>query len=157
MGFNQASFYADNIGTTDTGHQYGPFNLGFCGKMLHIVASIEITGPGFTLGSTAFLQNGIVWGLQWTTHGGSPLALPANLFQTSFFWGRSVWHDSFSGVAWAPSTDTGAYLFQGQTSEDWRGNLPIFQNIDLYVTTGTTISSESPWYGSISMRVTNTN
>jgi len=155
MGLNQASFYGDNLGSPDTGHQYGPFNLGTCKKLLHVVASLTTSYQGDALSNTAVLNFGIVWGVQWVPHGNSPLALPADAFEANFLWAEYAIKDTGVNVAWTPDTSPGAYIALTSVEEQWRGQYPIGQNIDLYLTTAYAISSSQDFYGSFIMRVTN--
>lgn len=156
MTINQASFYGDNLGSADTGHQYGPYELGSCSKLLHVTCGLTISTPGAALAGTALLVNTIIWGVQWVPHGDSPLALPGFAFDTQFLWALTLGTDLGISAAWAPNTDNGAVLTGNVVSHEWRGQLPINETIDLYLTTAVTNSDQSPFEGSFMMRVTNT-
>lgn len=156
MALNNASFFGDNLSSPDTGHQYGPYNLGSCGKLLHVTATLSHSYPGVTLASNGTLSFGILWGLQWVPHGNSPLTLPADAFEPSFLWAEYAAYDKASDLAWTPAANSASFSTLTTVSKEWRGQLPINQNIDLYVTTGYGITSSEVFQGSFLMRVTNT-
>lgn len=156
MAINNASFFADNIGSPAAGTQYGPWNLGSCTKMLHIVAGITVSFPGINLSPTGVLTYPLVWGCQWVPHGNSPLALPGFLFEPSFFFAEPAGDGIAVTAAWTPDTGSGAYIAGNVHRREWRGQTPINQNIDLYITTGTTNSSIGDWEASVVLKVTNT-
>lgn len=156
MGINYASFYGDNIGSPDTGHQYGPYNLGTCNKMLHIVAELAISPINAgSIAPDATLTYGYVWGVQWVPHGDSPLALPAFAFDQQFFWAEFHGGNQTTTLAWTPSTDGAAFTGFATARREWRGQMPINQDIDLYVTTAYTVGTPPDFEGSFLMRVTN--
>lgn len=155
MGLNQASFYGDNLTSPDTGHQYGPYNLGSCNKLLHVTASLSTSYPGVTVASNFTITFGILWGFQWVPHGNSPLALPAAAFEANFLWAEYAAHDKASDLAWTPAANTASFSTLTTVTREWRGQLPINQNIDLYLTTAYGVSSSEQFQGSFLMRVTN--
>lgn len=154
---NYASFYGDNEGSPDTGHQYGPFNLGSCGKLIRVEAQLALSL--ITTGDQApnvVQEFPAIWGVHWVAHGGSPLALPAYAFDQQFLWAELVVPPGISNLSWDYSSPNGAVSIAYAASRLWRGQTPINQNIDLYVTTGTTLSGGGEFQGSFAMRVVNT-
>lgn len=154
MGINQASFSGDNVLSPDNGHQYGPFNLGTAVKLLHVTADLAIGIPGSSIAPGALLSFGLVWGFQWVPHGNSPFTLPADAFEPAFLWAEMAAKDFNSPFVWAPSTDTAEGLGFNSIRREWRGQLPINQDIDLYLTTGNLFGTGS-FAGTMLMRVTN--
>lgn len=138
MGLNVASWYQDNLGSPSTTLQLGPFNLGTCSKMLHISCGITVTTPGVTLGPANFLLNGIVWGMQWVDHDGSPVDLPFYAYTAGFFWAKMIGKDVFQSATWTPDTDNAAFLSANTEYYDWRGQKPMGGDIDLFVSAGAT-------------------
>jgi hypothetical protein len=154
MSVNQASFSADNVGSPDNGHQYGPFNLGFCKTLLRVTADLYLGIPGGTItvgGSSSF---GLIWGFQWVPHGNSPFVLPGDAFEQNFLWAEFATNNNNFTTTWAPSTDSAAFLSGNSVRGSWRGQLPINADIDVYVTTGNHFGSGS-FSGTTLMRVTN--
>lgn len=157
MSYNYASFYGDNTASPDTGHQFGPYNLGTCFKMLSVVCDLAISiVPSGPLNPDVVLESGDMWGVQWVTHGDSPLALPAFTYDQGFFWAESTWADSISNIFWTPAADTGSASALRTIHQEWHGQLPINQDIDLYVTTSWMLSSTPDLAASFIMRVVNT-
>lgn len=155
MTLNQASFYADNIGSPDNGHQYGPFNLGSCTKLLHVTADLTIGVAGGAVAPGATFSYGLVWGFQWVPHGNSPFSLPGSAFEPNFLWAEMALPSANTPVSWAPSTDTAESCGFNSIKREWRGQLPINQDIDVWLTSGNVFGSGS-FEGTMLMRVTNT-
>lgn len=155
MGLNVASWYEDNIGSPSTTLQLGPFNLGNCSKMLHISCGLTITTPGLNLGPTNSLLNGIVWGMQYVAHLGSPVGLPFSAYTPGFFWAKMLGKDIFQSAAWTPDTNTAAFLSANTEYYDWRGQQPIGGDIDLFVTAGPTGGYVVPFEGIMQAKIWN--
>lgn len=154
MSINQASFYDSNVTSLDNGHQYGPFNLGTANKLLHVTADLSIGIPGGSIAPGAMLSFGILWGFQWVPHGNSPFTLPADAFEPNFLWATMAAKDFNSPYVWAPDTADAEGLGFNSIRGEWRGQLPINQDIDVYVTTGN-IFPTGAFGGAVLMRVTN--
>ena len=155
MGLNVASWYQDNLGSPSTTLQLGPFNLGDCSKLLHITCGITISTPGLDLGPTNLLINGIVWGMQWTAHGGGPAALPSEAFTEGFLWVKMIGRDIFQSAAWTPDSDDAAFLSASREFYEWRGQKPIGGDIDLYVTAGITTSDVLSYEATMQAKIWN--
>jgi len=157
MTLNYASFYGDNEGSPDTAHQYGPYNLGSCSKLLRVEAQLALTL--ITTGSQApnvVQEFPCIWGVHWVAHGASPLALPAYAFDQQFLWAELAVPSGISNLSWDYTSPDGAVSIAYSSHAMWRGQRPIGEDIDLYLTTGSTLGSGGEFQGSFVMRVINT-
>jgi hypothetical protein len=155
MGLNQASFYGDSYGTPAASWNIGPYNLGSCTKLLRVRCGLTIAPGEGTLTAGQIAIDAFIWGVQWVPHGNSPLSLPADAFEANFLWAETVHTDWAFTALWAPATDTAAAFGAETVGKDWRAQLPIGQDIDLYVSATSTISVGNT-QGSMMMRVLNT-
>lgn len=156
MGLNLASFTGNNIGSANTGQNYGPFNIGSAARIVHVILSMTISFPGSTLADTASLVTGIMWGVQWGAAGYTPGNLPGDAFRPEFLFAEYAADNIGASVAWTPAANTGAVLSGYTARREWRAQLPVFSSsVDVYVSTGTTITQPA-WEASWHMRWWNT-
>jgi hypothetical protein len=156
MALNLASFYGDQFGVGPSDNwNIGPFHLGSCAKLLRVAAGVTISLPGDTTSMPEAAANGFVWGVQWVPHGNSPFNLPGDAFQPNFLFVRTTPADGQVDRIWAPSSDTAAVMQNVNSVYDWRAQRPINQDIDLYVSSGWTLTPFA-YLGSMFIRVFNT-
>jgi len=156
VALNRASFNGNNYGSPTSELQFGPYNLGSCTKLLRVTASLVNTYLTGDLVIGQAVVPALVWGVQWVPHGNSPLNLPASAFHASFLWAKIIHDDANIAFTWSPSTDTAGNGSVDAVTEEWRGQLPIGMNIDLYVTAGYLLSGSFTFQGAHNMVVINT-
>jgi hypothetical protein len=156
MAINRASFNGNNYGSPESELQFGPYNLGSCTKLLRVTASLTNSNVAGTYDVGQALTGPFIWGVQWVPHGNSPLSLPADAFEANFLWVRNIHTDGYGTLTWAPSSDTAGSGTVDIATYEWRGQLPIGQDIDLYVTMADLVTGAPSLQGSFSMVVINT-
>lgn len=157
MALNRASFYGNNYGSPDSGHQFGPYNLGSCTKLLHVTCVMSTTPILSGSWANNFVQDfASIWGVQWVPHGDSPLALPGLAYDSQFLWAEMYPKGVMSNFSWDFASPDGALSTCSTVYNEWYGQLPIRENIDLYVTTGDITGGGNTWQSGFLMRVVNT-
>jgi hypothetical protein len=120
----------------NTGTTYGPISLDAGIKITRIVAEGCASAPTNTFSeSTPFLYVNGMWGIQVIEHGNTPLLLPSNVNDPSF-WTIDTDHADNELATWAPSSDTAGIARIAPWSLQWSGQAALFEEFDVWFTTG---------------------
>jgi hypothetical protein len=131
--FNTLSQHDNYTGPTGTKFNFGPHRLIPCVKLLRIEAQIEVASPTQALTTGALALNPFIWGVQFGLEGYTPADLMTDAFAPNYLWTKLMGGNSAEHPAWGPSTSTGAMGLLASASWLWRGQMPVNQNTDLYV------------------------
>jgi hypothetical protein len=146
---------ADNVGSPDTAHNFGPFTTAAAiVRIIEVHANIALGFAGEDLAPTATLVNGVAWGVQYGAVGYTPLVLPANIGGANFFWSELAGSDSVSGAAWTPPTNDVGWMGSGNATKKWRGQQPVSIFADFYVTVGAVVAGLPAWATVTSLDIT---
>lgn len=144
----------DNIGSPDTAHNFGPFTTATAvSRLVRIRSSINIAFGGVDLPPTDILVQGVAWGVQSGSAGYTPQVLPAQIGGFNFYWSELVASNTAGGASWSPPTADVGWIGYLTAVRDWRGQLPIGNTQDFYVTTGTILAGSASWVSTLSLEV----
>lgn len=110
----------------------GPYFVPTVAKLLRVEVHGKVNFEAVTFGTTGVEANFQLWAVQWVAHG----AAAANIVTTADgpnFPIRQQLGDQESRVAWAPSTAISAVMIGYPLVGEWAGQLPIGNDIDLYL------------------------
>ena len=131
------------------GGQVGPGNYGtitIAGA--HKLCYVRVAGA-IVLGTSDVTDadNGhssVLIGVQGVPSGNTPLTLPSDLGNSAFLVAVARTPSEIA-VAWAPNTDTAAFVGGGAAALEWSGQLVQTGAIDYYFTTGRFASFTDTW------------
>jgi hypothetical protein len=143
-----------NYGSPSTAVNFGPF--GTAASVIRIVrirAVASTSQPGVDLSPTAQIRDQIVWGVQAGSPGYSPQVLPADLGGSNYWWSELLGGDTVASAAWAPSTGDFGWANTRVATREWRGQFPIGEGMDFYVSLGAVTIGAADFAASFSLEV----
>lgn len=127
----------NNFSSPSTVTQFGPFtSAAGISRLLRIRCVFSTSQPGIDLGPNATVRDQIAWGVQSGSPGYTPQVLPSQLGGFNFYWSELLGGDTVASAAWTPPTNDFGWADTRVATREWRGQLPIGENQDFYVTSG---------------------
>lgn len=151
MGVNRSVFYFDDSGSPSAGGNVGPLNVSSMSKLYLFRVRGSILGGWGSVPAGAANNNLTFMGIQWVSHGDSPVDLVSGANSANYLWVGQVQTDSTS--TWAPTTGDGEFASWVPIDIEWRGQFPLGSDIDFYFSTAQTIGSGGTWAVSGNMEV----
>lgn len=148
------AWFGDNIGSPSTAVNFGPFTTSAAvSRLLRARATASFAFPGVDLAPTAILDNIVAWGVQAYITGYTPLDLPADLGGYTFLWSELAASNAVAGAAWTPPANDLGWIGSTVAYRQWRGQIPIGNPVDLYLSVGATIAGAPAFITTWSMEV----
>lgn len=145
---------ANNYATPNTVVQFGPFTTASgVARLIRIRSVFTTSQPGIDLAPTAQLRDQICWGVQSGAPGYTPEVLPADIGGFNFFWSEILGGDTVASAAWSPPTNDFGWANTRTATREWRGQLPIGDTQDFYVTAGAIVIGAASFAASCSLEV----
>jgi len=144
----------ENYSSPGTTVQFGPFTSATpVIRLVRIRAVFTTSQPGIDLGPNATIRDQIAWGVQSGATGYTPEVLPAQIGGFNFYWSELLGGDTVASAAWAPATGDFGWADTRCATREWRGQLPIGDVQDFYVTAGIVAAGASDFSASCSLEV----
>lgn len=148
------AFTANNFSAPNTSTQFGPFTSATgISRLLRIRCVFSTSQPGIDLGPNATVRDQIAWGVQSGSPGYTPQVLPAQLGGFNFYWSELLGGDTVASAAWVPATGDFGWADTRVATREWRGQLPIGENQDFYVTSGIVALSSATYAACTTMEI----
>lgn len=110
----------------------GPFNMGTVYRFIRLEARGLVNFQGFTLSATGVLANWQLWAVYWVPTGTGALDVVTTIDGPQWLIREQTGAEDYVSQ-WAPSSDTSAGIQGYRLSGDWAGQMPINQDIDLWL------------------------
>jgi hypothetical protein len=145
---------AEDYASPGTSAQFGPFTTAAAIiRLVRVRAVFSTSQPGIDLSPTATIRDQICWGVQSGHPGYTPEVLPADIGGFSFYWSEMLGGDTVASAAWAPASGDFGWADTRVATREWRGQLPIGENQDFYVTAGVITIGAAAFAASMSLEV----
>jgi len=144
----------DNYATGGTSVQFGPFtSASAISRLVRIRAIFTVSEPGIDLAPTAVIGAYMCWGVQSGSPGYTPQVLPGQIGGFNFYWSELLGGDLAAAASWTPPANDVGWMPVQIATREWRGQLPIGENQDFYVTGGALIASPPTFAASCSLEI----
>lgn len=110
----------------------GPFFVPDVVRLLRMEVRGKFNFQGLVASSSSVEANFQLWAVQWVPHTASPADCVTTADGPNWLVRQQTGTDE-TRMAWAPDTDTAAYLATVAISADWAGQLVINGSIDLWL------------------------
>lgn len=115
---------------------YGPVSIGSGFKVTRIRVRGNLVSHGRVVGSADYLSSWLQHGLQHVAFGASPNNLEGGDFPPGTWFKAQGLPASNTGVAWAPDTDSAAFLVGPYADLTWHGQFYVSASIDIWYSIG---------------------
>lgn len=145
---------ANSYSSPGTAAQFGPFTTASAIERLVRVRAVFTTSqPGIDLAPTAELRDQICWGVQSGFVGYTPEVLPGQIGGFNFYWSEILGGDTSVGAAWTPPANDLGWMSTRVATREWRGQFPLGENQDFYVTAGVVTIGAAAFAAAMSLEV----
>lgn len=122
----------------------GPYTVPNVKTLLRVQHRGKVNFQGVSIGDTTVEANTPLWAVQFVPQGNAPADVVTTVDGGTWLIRRQL-GSTETRLAWAPNTDTAAYLATVDLTDDWHGQLALGISIDLYLSmrapTGATINN----------------
>ena len=144
----------NNFGSPGTSAQFGPYGTASSiVRLVRIRATFALTGPGVDLAPTAQIRDQVCWGVQAGSPGYTPEVLPGDIGGVNFWWSELLAGPTADGAAWSPPTADVGWMVTRVATNEWRGQFPIGEGADFYVTAGAIAAGAADFAAGITLEV----
>lgn len=144
----------ENYSSPGTTVQFGPFTTASgVIRLVRVRAVFSTSQPGIDLGPNATIRDQICWGVQSGAEGYTPQVLPADIGGFNFYWSEILGGDTVASAAWTPPTNDVGWMDTRTATREWRGQLPLGDAQDFYVTAGVIVIGAADFAASCSLEV----
>jgi len=109
----------------------GPFFVGFVNKFFRVQVRGALNYQGATAGTSSVLANFPAWGVQQVPHTAAAEDVITSIDNDVWFIRRQTATGDLA-VAWAPSTSVAGLITANVLNDDWRGQLAVGGDTDLW-------------------------
>lgn len=150
--YNHQAWFGENFASPATAVQFGPFTTtSAVGRFLRTRAVFALTAPGVDLAPNAQIRDQVIWGVQAYITGYTPYVLPADIGAYTFLWSELLGGNTADGAAWTPPTNDVGWMVTRVATREWRGQIPVGNPIDFYVTAGALAAGAAPFAASFTL------
>lgn len=133
MGHLLTTFYWSTSSFSGAGQlNEGPFHVGNVNKFFRFEVRGVMNFQGIAYGGTTVEANYSAWGLQQVPHGAAALDVITSTDNDTWLMRRQTGSND-TRFAWTPDTNLAAVLRSEAIADDWRGQLAIAADTDLYL------------------------
>jgi len=151
---NHQAWTDNNYGSPSTVSQFGPFgSFAAIARLVRIRCVFTTSQPGIDLLPNDTVRDQIAWGVQSGSPGYTPLVLPSNLGGFNFYWSELLGGDTVASAAWTPPTNDFGWADTRVATREWRGQLPIGEGQDFYITSGIVSLSSATYAASCTLEI----
>ena len=144
MGFSRALKYFNNAGSPTGDQAVGPLNVTSMSKLFAAKVTGSILGGYTSIPPGAATDNAVFIGVQWVSHGSTPLSVVTQSTSSNFLKVRQMSQENMVST-WAPDSGNAEFGIWSGIDLDWRGQLPLGSNIDFWFSMGQTIGTTFTW------------
>lgn len=109
----------------------GPFFVGFVNKFFRLQVRGAMNWQGTTVGTSSVFVNWPVWGVQQVPHTAAAEDIITSVDNDVWFIRRQI-SDTDVAAPWAPSSSVAGLLAGNTLKDDWRGQLAVGGDTDLW-------------------------
>jgi hypothetical protein len=153
MASQWVQFLFEDNGTTNTGKNYGPFNINPINKLFEIEVRGGIGFANSTYADNTQYENYVVWGVQWVPHGFTPAPIDSASNNPNVLISEVI-KTGPAALLVTPTTGSAAALVSADLDLTWRGQLFVGEDADLYFQAAAFFTATAGWglYGSMNVR-----
>jgi hypothetical protein len=128
-------YFRETVSDTTASAFSGPYTLTDLVFLLRAQVNGSMILQPANYSTSTVIDEPLIWGLQWVASGDSPMDTVEGANGYQWLW-RQQMTFSKNRLAWAPSTDTAAYITGADMDNWWQSQMFIDESIDLYVCWG---------------------